>query len=363
MPYDIEAIRKKLKDSMAGKFADPDEFRPEKGKSTTEPIKYRFYILPPIMEGDKLKSGVVKRGMEQFFIAHANHWVNQKPYPCPRVWDHSECPLCSMGFSLLKDTKDDNQKRKIREQWMPATYYMVNIFFPNTKMNPEDLRNKVKFYNAPKTCFDLWSSALLKDNCGSPEDPEAFGVFYDERAAFMFELCVLKQGLQNSYKTSKFLSNGGKPQPMVVDKDGKPNDKVLTALLALRHDLWSKIEIPDMEKIKKLYAALAEGDDEPRTSSGSFDEDEVAGSKSGQKSPTKATESPAKGMSAVKEDKKPPTAKEAKEDEDDILSQLVDAEDPLAAETPLDGKADDATALGSENSEIDALLSQLGDND
>ena len=50
MPYDVEAIRKRLKQSMGGKFNDPDQFRPDNAKSATEPLKYRFFILPPLMK-------------------------------------------------------------------------------------------------------------------------------------------------------------------------------------------------------------------------------------------------------------------------------------------------------------------------
>ena len=73
--YDVNAIRQKLKQSMSGKFTDPDEFKPDKAKSTTEAIKYRFFVLPPLFKGDVLKSGTVARSMDQFFISHANHWI------------------------------------------------------------------------------------------------------------------------------------------------------------------------------------------------------------------------------------------------------------------------------------------------
>jgi hypothetical protein len=153
MPYDVDAIRKKLKATMTGKFSDPDEFRPEKAKSNTDPIRYRFFFLPPLVEGERVKSGLITRGMDnQFFIQHANHWFNDKPTPCPRVWDGgAPCPICQFGFDLLKDEKiknDEDKRRAIIKQWMPTTQYMTNIFFPSVKTNPEDLRGRVMFYNA-----------------------------------------------------------------------------------------------------------------------------------------------------------------------------------------------------------------------
>ena len=47
MAYDINEMRKKLS-QMTGRMSDPDEFRPKKNESTTEPIKYRFFVLPPL---------------------------------------------------------------------------------------------------------------------------------------------------------------------------------------------------------------------------------------------------------------------------------------------------------------------------
>jgi hypothetical protein len=236
MPYDVEAIRKKLKASMSGKFSDPDEFRPEKAKSQSEPVKYRFFFLPPLAMGDVLKSGKVNQGMEQFFISHANHWINDKPHPCPRVWGQGDkCPICNYGFDLLKDEiikKDDNKRQAVIKQWMPTQYYMTNIFFLQTKENPEDLRGRVMFYNAPKTIIDICMACLMRDDAGDPESPEAFGVFFDENAGFPFELQVLKSGRNNSYKTSKFLAT---PRPMVRNQDGSANPKAISEVLARRH--------------------------------------------------------------------------------------------------------------------------------
>ena len=163
--YDVNEIRKKLKQSQAGKFTDPDQFKPDKGKSKTEPIKYRFFVLPPILKGDALKSGDVKKSMEQFFVQHANHWINDRPYACPRVWEGDDtCKVCDFGFDLLREeeNKEEERRRKIVKQWMPTTYNAVNIFFTNWKGNPEELRNKVKWYNSPQTCFAHWSAAMMK---------------------------------------------------------------------------------------------------------------------------------------------------------------------------------------------------------
>ena len=336
--YDVQAIRNKLKSTMTGRFNDPDEFKPEKAASTTDPIKYRFFILPPLFKGDELKSGEVNKSMDQFFISHANHWINDKPHPCPRVWDGSECPVCKFGFDLLKEEenqRDEDKRRKIIRQWMPTTYHMVNIFFSTWKGNPEDLRGKVKFYNASKTLFDQWTSTLMRDDVGDPDDPQAYGVFFDENAAFTYELQVLKQGRQNSYKTSKFLPNGGKPTPMITAKSKKEQEEILTKLLRNRHNLWDKINQPDIEKLNSVFSVMTNGDDEPDdggfSSRSGFDEDEVTNNK--------------------------PT----------VVSDSITDDDDLSDESPMEEEkgslvSANASSDDDDSNEIDDLLSQLDDD-
>jgi len=82
MAYDLDAIRRKLQQSMSGKRTDPDEFKPEKAKSQNEVVRYRFFVMPPVLLGEKTKQGEAKRGMDQFYITHGNHWVNDRPHPC-----------------------------------------------------------------------------------------------------------------------------------------------------------------------------------------------------------------------------------------------------------------------------------------
>lgn len=380
MAYDVAAIRQKLKKQMSGKFTDPDEFRPPKAESQTEATKFRFFILPPVSAGTKLKSGVVPpdQGMEHFFVAHANHWINDKPHPCPRVWDQSECQICQTGFDLLKVEKDEEARKGIIKTWMPTTYYMVNIYFTASKLNPEDLRGKVKFFNAPKTCLDIWTSTLMKDDAGDADDPTAFGIFFDENAAFQFQLELLKQGRNNSYKTSKFIANGGAPQPMLSDPSK------IEKLLAMRHNLFEKIEKPDPEKIKRLARVMLDGDDDV-DEDGGFDQDEVSKSSKASASSTKADKPKAD---------KPKTEKPKVESEDDEVEDLLvdddvdSTSDDLADELPLDEepvekkaetkkaetkkvetkKTEPEPELETDDSDdddadIDALLDQLGDDD
>jgi hypothetical protein len=316
MAYDIDAMRKKL-NQMTGKQMDADEFRPKKNESTTEPIKYRFYVLPPLLEGDALKSGVVKKAMDLFYIKHGSHWINNRPHPCPRAAGSADkCPVCQFGFDQMRDEKDEDKRRKIRSDWMPSENYLVNVYFTNWKGNPEELRGKIKFFNATSTCFKLWSQALEREDSGDPDEPEAFGAFFDENNGSLFELSVLKQGKNNSYATSAFRKE--KSGPMVVDADGKPNTKGLAALLKLRVNLWEKVQMPDAGALKSLLNSVINGDEYTPPSDSkadsSFDVDELEG-----KAPAKPT--PAKG--AGEKISKPSSATSDTEI-DNLLGQLND---------------------------------------
>lgn len=370
MAYDVEAIRKKLKQSQAGKYTDPDEFKPDKAKDGTTPIRYRFFILPPIQLGTKLKSGEVKQEMDQFFIQHANHWVNDRPHPCPRVWEGIDCPVCQFGFDLLREEKDEDKRRSIIRQWMPTTYNAINIYFTHWKHNPEELRGKVKWYNGPKTTFDHWTATLMKEDAGDPEEPEAYGIFFDETAAFLYQLEVLKQGKSNSYRTSHFLANGGAGTPMVKNEDGSANDKGLATLLRLRHNLFDKIDVPDPEKIKKLFKVMTEGDDDDDTGGG-FDKDESKSATSSSSKPDTSNSKP-KPKDDDDDDVVSNTMGPVDDDDADVAPDPAPKEDKkeddkpsLDAEAPLDEAeaVPDPDGDSEESSEITSLLSQLEDDD
>jgi hypothetical protein len=349
MSYDVAAIRQKLRKQMSGKFSDPDEFRPPKAEDGKE-LNYRFFVLPPIAAGDELKSGKADRSMEMFYVQHANHWIQDKPYPCPRVWSETDCPICTQGFDFLKQDaikKDEVRRKQVISEWMPNSYYMVNIFFTSWKGNPEDLRGRVKFYNAPKTCFDIWTEALMREEPGDPEDPKAFGVFFDENAGFQFQLTVTKQGRNNSYRTSKFLANAGKPQPMAKTEDG------IAKLLKFRHNLFTKIEEPNMEKLNKLYSVIMHGDDD-NDSGGGFDEDETK----------TTTEDKIVDDSPVDED----VVDDGPVDDGPTEDGPVDdgsakADKPVAEASSSPADEPESDSGDEDDEELDALLDQLGDDD
>ncbi|MDB4490360.1 hypothetical protein N9045_02465, partial [bacterium] len=175
---------------------------------------------------------------------------------------------------------------------------------------------------------------------GDPDDPQAYGVFFDENAGFTYELQVLKQGRQNSYKTSKFLANGGKPTPMIADKEGNANGEMLEKLLRLRHNLWEKIEEPDQAKITKIFNTIVHGDD--GDDDGGFDESVRTEPKPKPKAAPKAEEPEVNVLV----------------DDEPVKSSSLDDEQPLEESKP------DASSSDSEDdADIDSLLSQLEDDD
>lgn len=343
MAYDLNAIKKKLKE-FGGSKLDPDEFRPGKAK-VGEKLKYRFFILPGLLDGDKLKSGVVEKSMDLFFVNYGQHWIKNQPHSCPRVYDNSECEICDFGLKLLRDkTLGDTERQKIRQDWLPNSNFVVNIFFPNIKTNPEDLRGKVMYYKAPKTLFDIWTACINREEPEEINDDEEFephGIFFDENASWMFELQVELNGKSNGYKTSRFVfGSDKKPVPIAKNEDGSANTKQIANILAQRIDIWDRLEAPDRLKIKKLSQVLIHGDDEdeapPAKNSGfDVDEEDEKPVKKAKEADVKAKTKPSVVVEEVEDDEPPaPKAKKASpppfvdetEDDDDAaeLSSLLD---------------------------------------
>ena len=177
--YDIHRIRKQVKDKV-GKHSDPTEFRPPKAEDGAPPIQSRFFILPPFAEGDELATGNAEQGMEEFFLRNGSHYIDNKRLGCPRVINEGKCDICQHGFDLMKETENKDERRDIAKRLLPGTYMMVNIYFPNIDKNPENLRGQVRWYNCPKTVFDMWEDCLFRDDDGGdPQEPLPFlgGIF------------------------------------------------------------------------------------------------------------------------------------------------------------------------------------------
>lgn len=359
--YDVAAIRDQLKKAN-GKSSDPDEFKPAKAKPG-EAINYRFFILPPIAAGTKLKSGIVEKDMDLFYIGHGAHWIDNRPHECPRLYDGTDCPICDFGFKLMKETSDKKKRQEIAKNWMPNGNNTVNIFFTNWDGNPPELRGQVKYFNAGKQVFDVWEACLMRDDAGDEDDPKAHGVFYDEYNAFVFDLEVTEQAGNNCYKTSKFLP---KPQPMVRMKDGSPDEEKLAKLLYLRHNLWTKVAKPDMEAIKRIAKNKIDGDDDD---GGGFDHDESKVESKPKSEPKAEAKTEPKAKTTVTSSKS--TTAKSVEADDDVVDLMNESEPEAEIVQPKAKEAKAETKKGppktvdadDDDADIDAMLSQLGDDD
>lgn len=269
--YDIEKIRQQVKNRLK-MTSDPTEFRP--GKVTAEkPLKYRFFVLPPISIGSMIDGGKMSKSMEEFFVIDGAHYINNKWYGCPRLITDGSCNVCNYGFELMGETDDKDIRAAIRRKLLSYPSYKVNIYFTVDEINPEDLRGKVKWYNATKTVFDKWFACLTRDDCGDDLDPQPFGVFFDEDNSYLFQLEISKKGDGNNYEQSKFI-----PKPRPIAKSRQEIDRIL----AQRHNLFDKVREIDADGLELLVNQLRSNDS---GNSGGFDYDESATQPSKAKAP------------------------------------------------------------------------------
>jgi hypothetical protein len=279
MGYDIDTIRQQVKAKLK-KGKDPTEFRAPKmdeGKTA----KFRFYVLPPLQEGDVCNGGklVCERSMELFAIPTGAHYIDNKRIGCPRIINEEECAICQYGFDLLSEvdgttTEGKKKRSEISKNLLPAQYHLVNLYFSEGDFNPEEVRGKVLWWNAPKTVVDTWLECLYRDDDGGDQlELLAYGIFFDECHACQFQLEVCKDGQMNSYKKSKFLP--GK-RPIAIDKNTKKIDmKRIKEILDKRHNLWEKMPEINQEEVARVAAVLS-GRAAARSNAGGFDRDEEA---------------------------------------------------------------------------------------
>ena len=259
---DLEGVRKRLKEKTSSSFKDEFEFKPPKSKpGATEPIEFRFYVLPPLVQGETCATGTAKATMDLFYFANGTHWINNKPHSCPRSFDNSQlCPLCDYAFTLLRDIPKENKesRTKIVKNLLSQDRQAVNIYFPNCKQNPEELRDKVMWFNIPKAVQDRFATCINRDDSDDPADPKAFGVFYDPQAAYLFQLMIGHKSGYNSYDDSKFLAIINK-HPIAIGGDKKADVAKIEKILNARHDLTTKFPTPSVDKMEELLGAIQNG--------------------------------------------------------------------------------------------------------
>jgi hypothetical protein len=262
----LEEVRKRMAAKKGGKQRDPNEWRPPQIKPADDPknegVKFKFIVLPPLNKGDVCVGGTASKSMDLYHTTVGTHWINNRPYECPRIHDGVDCPFCSLGFDLLSNTDVEQTRKDIAKAYLPRTYYPVNIYFPPFSSTPEELRGQVKWYAMQKTVNDIMAQTLMKDGPGDPADPQAYGFFYLPEESFVFQLEIHPQAQFNDYKKSKFLPTTR--GPMIVKKGTTEMDeKTIADILAKRHDLFTKYPTRDVEALQKLADAVLKSDGTP----------------------------------------------------------------------------------------------------
>lgn len=237
----LERMRAKQQEQSG--FRDPTEWRVPKLKAPEEK-KYRVIILPPLEKGEACIGGTASDSMDLWHRVHGHHFINKKRYECPRVHpEKGDCPLCSTGFDLMRETDDKKVRSALAKEWLSQQNFAVNIYFENHKDNPEDLRGKVLWWSIPNAIYNLADKAFKNDDQGDEDNPQAHGLFFDPDAAFPIVVEVKVQNDYNNYSTSHFI---GKPRAIAGSQEE------IGAILAKRHDLAKKFEACDVNALNKL---------------------------------------------------------------------------------------------------------------
>lgn len=253
----LQEVRKRMMAKKSGRQRDPMEFRPPSVQAGQPELKYKFIVLPPLKQGDACAAGKASKTMDLWYIPAGTHWINNKPYECPRVHDGGDCDYCTLGFDLLKDTDEEQTRKDIIKVYMPRTASTINIYFPPYQSNPEDVRGKVMWYGTQKTVFDAMAKTLMRDASKDDQDPQAFGFFYLPDDSYVFQLAINHKGGFNDYTSSKFLPNT--KGPMVKKTDGSIDQEAINTILAQRHDLFTKYAERDGATLSKLAKAVLNG--------------------------------------------------------------------------------------------------------
>lgn len=345
----LQEVRKRMMAKKSGRQRDPNEFRPPSVQPGQE-LKYKFIVLPPLKQGDTCATGKASKTMDLWYSTAGTHWINNKPYECPRVHDGLDCDYCTLGFDLLKDTEDEQMRKDIIKVYMPRTSSPINVYFPPYQSNPEEVRGKVMWYAAQKTVSDIMTKTLMRDASKDGDDPQAFGFFYQPDDSYVFQLEIKHKGGFNDYTSSKFLPNT--KGPMIKKEDGSFDQEAVGQLLAQRHDVFTKYADRDGAVLTKLArAALSGGPDRAEA-----DQSRTEG---------KTAMTGKQLVSGLEDAFKPANKPAPKADEDELLpSKPATASKPMAestkkvADKPA-GKPAPAKPISDDDPDLQALLNDI----
>lgn len=356
MPVDASQKQKLLDRMRKNKRAkegnrDPTEWRPDKVKPNEE-AEYRLYILPPYEKGDKLADGVAQESLDLYYLMHGHHFINNKRYQCPRVHEEQgTCPLCDMGFDLMKETDDKETRSAIAKEWLSRQGWAMNIYFVDHKSNPEHLRGKVLWWSIPKAVYDKCDKTLDSDDPGDDDDPRAHGLFFDPENAFQMVIHINEKSNYNNYEASYFI---GRSKPIGTSDE-------IEAILAQRHYLHGKFHARNIDELNKLLeektgvavgGPVSEAKEEPKQKAKASDEDDEAKAKA--KAKAKAAAEMREKVKAKKAEEEAEEAEEAKAEAKAKAKAEAEAEPELEPEEA-DEEAEESDA------DIDPELADLLD--
>lgn len=262
----LKKVQQRLQDERSS-GRDPHMFRPPNVKSG-ETKKFRFVVLPGLIKGDKVHDGTASMTMggveapedpeERLFTIPfcekgGQHWIQGRPYECPRLFDNDECPWCELGFELRNQTDLEEERRRISRLYLPRPIFAVNIYFPPSKVNPTDLHGKVMWYGMPKTVYDKMEECVMRseeEGTKDEDEPLPYGFFYDPSDCLIFQLEVGHKGGYNNYDNAKFLV---KRLSLANTSDE------IQAILDKRHDINAKFKKRDVKLLQDLLAKLGKG--------------------------------------------------------------------------------------------------------
>ena len=356
MPYAelLAQVRKKQQEKSAGR-RDPDELRIPKARPK-ERLEYLVKILPELAKGDPCKDGTSPEGMELWYYQNGAHYHDRQYQPCPRVHDGEQCPLCQIGFDLLNETDEEEQRKRISRVYLPRTYYAANVYVLNHKTNPEEIRGKVMWLNLQKTIWTKLDACLQSDDEGSETDPKAAGVFFHPwKRTYALKVVAFKKGDYNNYEESALLplTLG----PLAALKDGTADDKRIQEILDMRIYIPDRFDARNVEKLKVIGNQLLHKAPDDASDAEDLADEVVGGEPAPKKkaAPQNIEEEPVQKAKPKTEPKKA----EGKVVEETVEEAVEEAAAPKKTTKPAETKVADAADAADDSDELTNILSQI----
>lgn len=350
----IQAIRDSI-NKNEGNRSDPTKFQPlqlRPGEKKT----WTFIILPGLEKGEPCVGGTASRdtGDGIFYVKAGTHYLKHKrtAVECPRIFNGDKCALCDLGFSLLREADDDNQKKDIRDKYLPREFAVINAYFPPNVGNPEDLEGKVFWFPVgQKKVRDKFFECIntdKEDALRNPNDPAAYGPFWpfpdfeseEPNVCYQFALKANKPhgNKYNDYGGSEFLPLSRAPLEKYL-----PAGKTVEDIMNLRYDLWKKYRDASAERTQEEVDEILR-----MLANAGVDDSDDHGSHSSGHVTSEASETPSETPAST------PTTNEVSEPDDEPESEAAD-EEPRA-----EPQAEAAAAPASMSPDLQKMLQRLG---